>query len=94
MARSTRVILVLLGAAALGGCAATGAVTNARQSLEQARGSGAEAKAPYEYYAAEAFLGLAEHESAELDGAAAKEFAEKSAQFSSKALEKSGGGAR
>jgi len=84
----------LLGAAVAGGCATTAAINDARQSLDQARGAGAETKAPYEYHAAEAFLGLAQHELDELDVKGAQEFAGQSVQFSNRALAKSQGGAQ
>jgi hypothetical protein len=49
---------------------------------------------PYEYYAAEAYLGLAEHEIEEGDNAGASLFAEKSERMSAEARKKAGGGAK
>ncbi|NNF84344.1 MAG: hypothetical protein HKM29_04225, partial [Deltaproteobacteria bacterium] len=46
------------------------------------------------YYAAEAYLGLAEHEQEEGDKDGVREFAEKSEQYSAEALKKAGGGAK
>ncbi len=81
-------------AALVTGCAATGAVQQARQSFEAAGKAGAEAKAPYEYYAAREYLRLAQLESDEVDGKAAREFAARSEEFSQKAVQKAGGGAQ
>lgn len=76
------------------GCTATRAVKNARASFEQAKAAGAEQKAPYEYYAAEAYLGLAEHEVDEGDTKQAREFAAESGKYSAEAIGKAGGGGR
>jgi hypothetical protein len=69
-------------------------VKNARTSFENAKAADAEAKAPYEYYAAEAYLGLADHEMEEGDRDGARLFAEKSEKMSAEALKKAGGGAK
>ena len=85
---------LLMAAFLIAGCSSATAVKNARTSFEKAKASGAEAKAPYEYYAAEAYLGLAEHEKEEGDRKGANMFAEKSEKFSAEALQKAGGGAK
>jgi hypothetical protein len=84
-----RLVLVLLGAGLLSACA-TGAIKSAQQSLDQARSAGAETKAPYEYYSAEAYLSNAEDENAEHDVRAAEWFAQESQKFSQWAMEKGG----
>ncbi len=76
------------------GCSSGTALTKARTSFEKARAAGAETKAPYEYYSAEAYLGLAEHEKEEGDRDGVREFSEISEKFSAEALEKAGGGAK
>ena len=53
--------------------------------------AGAEPKAPFEYYAAEAYLEVAEHEQGEMDLKAARAFAEQSAAYSAQAIAKMGG---
>ncbi|HJX14972.1 MAG TPA: DUF4398 domain-containing protein [Candidatus Deferrimicrobiaceae bacterium] len=76
------------------GCSSATALNNARTSFEKAKAAGAEAKAPYEYYSAQSYLGLAEHETQEGDRHGAREFAETSRKFSTEALQKAGGGAK
>ncbi len=88
------VFAVILSAALAAGCASTTALNNARTSFDQAKAAGAETKAPYEYYSAEAYLGLAEHEKDEGDKEGINEFAEKSQKFSAEAIQKAGGGAK
>ena len=87
-------LAVILSAGLAVGCSAKHAVKNARASFENAKTAGAETKTPYEYYAAEAYLGLAEHEVEEGDRAGVRLFAEKSEQMSAEALQKAGGGAK
>jgi hypothetical protein len=84
-----------MAAVLIAGCSsATTVVKNARTSFEDVKAAGAETKAPYEYYAAEAYLGLAEHEIEEGDNAGASLFAEKSERMSAEARKKAGGGAK
>jgi hypothetical protein len=85
---------VLMVAALIAGCSSASAVRNARTSFEKAKAGGAETKAPYEYYAAEAYLDLADHEVEEGDNAGARLFAEKSERMSAEAQKKAGGGAK
>ena len=89
--------VVLVGlAAGLGfGCAGAGKnLQQAQESFSQARDAGAETKAPYDYYAAENYLQLAEHEFDEVDLKQTTVYAEKSLEFSRQAFEKAGGGAQ
>lgn len=62
--------------------------------MDNAKTAGVQEKAPYEYYMAESYFRLAEHEVAEGDRKGAIEFAEKSEQFSADAVKKAGGGAK
>jgi hypothetical protein len=87
-------LAVILSAGLATGCSAKHSVQNASDSFEKAKAAGAETKAPYEYYAAEAYLGLAEHEVEEGDKDGARLFAEKSEKMSAEALKKAGGGAK
>jgi predicted lysophospholipase L1 biosynthesis ABC-type transport system permease subunit len=91
MTRAAKALLVLWCASTVG-CASVAAVGRARDSMERAKMMGAEVKAPYEYYAAEVYLDLAEHEKDELDLRRAKIYAEKSEAFALQAIEKAGGG--
>lgn len=88
MRRSGTWILATLAGAALllVGCAAQNAVKDARLAFDQAKDAGAERSAPYPYYAAEAYLELAEDELAEMDLPAARMYGEKSLAFSNQAM--------
>ncbi|MDH3238309.1 MAG: DUF4398 domain-containing protein [Deltaproteobacteria bacterium] len=88
----TLAVVFTVGLAA--GCSSGTALTKARTSFDKARAAGAETKAPYEYYSAEAYLGLAEHEKEEGDRHGVAEFSETSEKFSAEALKKAGGGAK
>lgn len=85
---------VLLSAGLAAGCATTKAMQSAQTSFEKAKTAGAEAKSPYEYYAAEAYFHQAKHEYDEGDNKQAKVFANQSEFYSAKAVEKAGGGAK
>ena len=87
-------LALILSAGMAAGCSSAGLLKNARASFDEAKAAGAEAKAPYEYYAAESYLGLAEHEVQEGDKDGARLFAEKSEKMSAEALKKAGGGAK
>lgn len=78
----------------LGGCSTLGTLGQARDTLAQAKAAGAEAKAPYEFYKAQAFLDLAEHEKDENDWSSAKEWAGVALENAQKALAQSKGGAQ
>jgi hypothetical protein len=68
------------------------AVENARASLHEAKAAGCETAAPFEYYMAQEYLQLAEHELAGGDRDGVAEFAEKSKANSTKAIEMARGG--
>lgn len=88
-------LAVILSVAMAAGCTSTAtSMKNARAALDNAKAAGAEEKAPYEYYMAESYFGLAEHEVQEGDKKGVKEFAEKSEKFSADAVNKAGGGAK
>jgi len=87
-------LAVILSAAMAAGCSSATAMKNARAALDNAKAAGAEEKAPYEYYSAESYFGLAEHEVQEGDRKGAILFAEKSEKFSAEAVQKAGGGAK
>ena len=91
MQRTGIVVVAVLALAMAGGCASAAKVSKARSSFKQARELGAEQKAPYEYYAAEVYLEMAEHETEEGDSKQSGYFAEKAVNFAEQAIEKSGG---
>lgn len=86
----TLAVVFTVGLAA--GCSSATVLKNARTSFDKARAAGGETKAPYEYYSAEAYLGLAEHEKEEGDRTGVREMSEQSEKFSAEALKKAGGG--
>jgi len=67
--------------------ARTEAVENARISLQAAKAAGCEFAAPFEYYMAQEYLELAEHELGGGDRQGVIEFAGKSKTHSIKAIE-------
>lgn len=83
----------LWGVTLLGGCGVH-LLQEARDSAIVAKGSGAEAKAPFEYYAAEAYLEIAEDEWAEWDWKAMQEWAMESTKYSGQALKAAQGGGK
>lgn len=95
MKRLWAVALAVVFAAGLAaGCSSGTTLRNARTSFDKAKAAGAESKAPYEYYSAEAYLRLAEGEKEEGDRAGVRKFSETSEKFSAEAIEKAGGGAK
>jgi len=93
-----RVVMILcamvLIAGLASGCATSNAIQSARAQLEKAKGEGAAWSAPFEYYAAEAYLNKAGLEAEEGDCKAANVFTKQSADYSAKALEMAKGGAK
>lgn len=65
-----------------------------QNAFDAAKKAGAEKKAPYEYYAAQEYLALAEKESHEADKPAVEEFAATAMKYAEQALSKAGGGAK
>lgn len=84
----------VLAAALCAGCGASRSLQQAQESFDGARQAGAETKAPYEFFSAETYLQLAQHELDEMDLKQAASYAEKSLDFSKQALGKAGGGAQ
>jgi len=87
-------LAVVLSAGLAAGCATANALQNARNSLDAAKAAGAESKAPFEYYAAEAYLGKAGHQAEKGDNRQADIFTKQSQDYSAKALALAGGGAK
>jgi len=85
-------VVLIAGLAA--GCATSNAIQSARAQLEKAKGAGANWSAPFEYNAAEAYLGKAVHQAEKGDPRQADIFAKQSADYSTKALGLAGGGAK
>ena len=86
--------VVVLIAGLAGGCATSNAIGAARAQLEKAKGAGAEWSAPFEYYAAEAYLGKAVFSAEIGDTKQADALTKQSAAYSAKALEMAKGGAK
>ncbi len=90
-------VLLFAGALAVSlaaGCATGRELERARASLGKAKDAGAEKIAPYEYYQAEEYLKLADHETAEGDAKQARSYAEEAERFSAAAIDKAAGGAK
>ena len=85
-------VVLCVGLAA--GCATANAIQGARTSLDKAKAAGAESKAPFEYYAAEAYLGKAVHQAEKGDNRQADVFTKQSQEYSAQALKAAGGGAK
>ncbi len=85
-------VVLIAGLAA--GCATSNAIESARMSLGKAKAAGAQDKAAFEYYAAEANLNKASAEAAEGDCRAANAFTKQSQEYSAKALHTAGGGVK
>ena len=85
---------VLLIAGLAGGCATSNAIGKSRAQLQKAKAAGADWTAPYEYYAAEAYLGKAVFQAEKGDPKQADIFTKQSSTYSAQALQKTGGGAK
>ena len=83
-----------LCAAVCVGCGASNSLQQAKDSFGSAKQAGAEKKAAYEFYSAETYLQLAQHEFDEMDYKQTSIYAQKSQDFSKQAVEKAGGGAQ
>ena len=94
--RRTWIVLctALLIAGLSAGCATSNAIQSARAQLQKAKGAGADWSAPFEYYAAEAYLGKAVFQAEKGDPKAANVFTEQSRAYSAQALQMAGGGAK
>jgi hypothetical protein len=87
-------LAVVLFAGLVAGCATPNAIQSARTSLGKAKAAGAESKAPFEYYAAEAYLGKAVHQAEKGDCKQADIFTKQSQEYSAMAIKMAGGGAK
>jgi len=86
---------IVLCAGLIAGCATANSIQSARAQLAKAKDAGAVWSAPYEYYAAEAYLAKAVHEAEEGSSQANVDlFLKKSLENSKKALDSVGGGAK
>lgn len=85
---------VVLIAGLASGCATSNAIESARMSLDKAKAAGAQDKAAFEYYAAEAYLNKASAEAGEGDCKAANAFTKQSQEYSAQALGMAKGGAK
>jgi len=95
MRRASVVLCVMLLIAGLAaGCATSNAIGDARAQLQKAKGAGADYTAPFEYYAAEAYLGKAVQQAEKGDTKQANIFTKQSADYSAKALAIAKGGAK
>jgi hypothetical protein len=95
MRRASIVLCALVLIAGLAaGCATANAIGDARAQLAKAKGAGAEWSAPFEYYAAEAYLKKAVFSAEIGDNNEADVFTKQSADYSAQALRMAGGGAK
>lgn len=85
--------LTLAASTLLAGCGFH-VLQGARDSFRTAKEAGAETKAPYDYYSAEAFLKIAEDEWIEGDWKATQDWATESTNYSDQALKAARGGGR
>jgi predicted small secreted protein len=94
--RRTWIVLcaMVLIAGLTAGCATSNAIGDARAQLAKAKDAGAVWSAPFEYYAAEAYLGKAVFSAEIGDTTQADIFTKQSAGYSAKALEMAKGGAK
>ena len=94
--RRTWIVLcaVVLIAGLAAGCATSNAIGNAREQLQKAKAAGADWSAPFEYYAAEAYLGKAVFSAEIGDTKQANIFTKQSSDYSAKALGMAKGGAK
>jgi hypothetical protein len=85
---------IVLCAGSVAGCATAHSIQSARAQLAKAKGAGAERSAPFEYYAAQEYLGKAVFSAEIGDPRQADVLTAQSAAYSAKALELAGGGAK
>ena len=87
-------LVVVLCAGLVAGCATANAIERTQKTFAQAKAAGAQTKAPFEYYAAEAYLAKAVHQAEKGDPKQADIFNKQAADYAAKALEMSKGGAK
>ena len=86
--------VVLCAGLVVAGCATANGIQNTRTTLEKAKAAGAMTKAPFEYYAADAFLKKATIQFEEGDSKQADIFNKEASAYAAKALQMAGGGAK
>jgi len=95
MRRASIVLCTVLLIAGLAvGCATSNAIRSAQDQLQKAKAAGADWSAPFEYYAAEAYLGKAVEQAEIGDTKQANVFTKQSTDYSAKALGMAKGGAK
>jgi len=95
MRRASVILCALVLVAGLAaGCATANGIGDARAQLAKAKGAGAEWSAPFEYYAAEAYLGKAVFSAEIGDTKQANILTKQSSDYSAKALGMAKGGAK
>ena len=87
-------LVVVLCTGLVAGCATKYAIERTQSTFAQAKAAGAQTKAPFEYYAAEAYLAKAVHQAEKGDPKQAEIFNKQAADYAAKALELSKGGAK
>jgi len=87
-------LAVVLCAGLVTGCATKNAIESTRMSLDKAKAAGAVTKAPFEYYAAEAYLNKATIQAEIGDTKQADIFNKEASAYTAKALQMAGGGAK
>ena len=85
-------VVLIVGLTA--GCATMNAIENTQKSLDKAKAAGAVTKAPFEYYAAEAYLNKASIQAEKGDSKQANIFNKEASAYATKALDMSKGGAK
>jgi hypothetical protein len=87
-------LAVVLCAGLVAGCATMNAIENTQKSLDKAKAAGAVTKAPFEYYAAEAYLNKASIQAEKGDSKQANIFNKEASAYADKALGMAKGGAK
>ena len=85
---------IVLCAGLIAGCATANSIQSARAQLAKAKDAGSVWSAPYETYAAEAYLAKAVQQAEIGDTKQAEIFTKQSKDFSATALQSVGGGAK
>jgi len=87
-------LAVVLCAGLVVGCATANRIENAQTTLAKAKAAGADKKAAFEYYAADEYLKKAIAQAELGDTKQADIFTKQSQEYSGKALQMAGGGAK
>jgi hypothetical protein len=87
-------LAVVLCAGLVTGCATANAIQNTQNTLDKAKAAGAMTKAPFEYYAADAYLKKATIQAEKGDSKQADLFNKEASAYAAKALQMAGGGAK